>query len=113
MADAEALALDDVLARGRDVEQQVDDVVLEQVDLVDVEKAAMRAGQQPGLEGLLAMRQRALEIERADDAILRRAERQVDDGTGTSLVRATPLPPTSRSLQPSTQVVRAASGSQP
>ena len=78
VADAQALALDHVLARGRDVEQQVDQVVLEQVDLVDVEKAAIGAGQQAGLERLLAVRQRALEVERADDAVLGGAQRQVD-----------------------------------
>ena len=78
VADAQALALDDVDARRRNVEQQVDQMVLQQVDLVDVEKAAMGAGQQAGLEGLLAGDQRLFQIERAGDAILGRAERQVD-----------------------------------
>ena len=78
VAHAQALALDDVLARGRDVEQQVDEVILEQVDLVDVEEAAVGARQQAGLERLHALRQRAFEVERADDAVLGRAERQVD-----------------------------------
>ena len=79
MAYREALALDDVLAGGRDVDQQVHEVILEQVDLVDVEKAAVRAGEEAWLEGAHALGQRALEIERPDDAILGRAERQVDD----------------------------------
>ena len=78
VAHREPLALDDVLARLRHVEQQVDEVVLEQVDLVDVEEAAMGARQQAGLEALDALGQRFLQVERADDAILRRAERQVD-----------------------------------
>ncbi len=79
MADREALALDDVFARGGDVEQEVDDVVLEQVDLVDVEIAAVGAGQQAGLEGLFAAGEGALDVEGADDAVFGGTERQVDD----------------------------------
>ena len=79
---AEALALDHVLARGGDVEQEIDEMVLEQIDLVDIEKAAIGLREQARLEGFFAMRERALEIERADDAILGRAQRQIDDGNG-------------------------------
>ena len=50
MAHAEALALDDVDAGGRDVEQKIDEMVLEQIDFVDVEKAAIGLGEQAGLE---------------------------------------------------------------
>ena len=78
VAHAQALALDDVLAGRRDVDQQVDQVILEQIHFVDVEKAAMRAREQAGLERLHALRERALEVERADDAVLGGAERQVD-----------------------------------
>ena len=78
MADAQALALDHVLARRRDVQQQVDQMVLQQVDLVDVEEAPVGAGQQPGLERLLTLGQRPLEVERADDAVLGGAQRQID-----------------------------------
>ena len=42
----------------------------------------MGAGQEARLEGLHAVRQRALEVERADDPVLGRAERQVDDRHG-------------------------------
>jgi len=79
MPHAQAFALDDVLARGGHVDQQIDQVVLEQVDLVEVQEAAVGAGQQPGLEGLDALGQCALEVERADHAVLGRSERQVDD----------------------------------
>ena len=78
MAHAQALALDQVLARGRDVEQEVDQMVLEQIGLVDVEEAAVGPRQQAGLERLLAPGQRPLEVERADDPVLGRAQRQVD-----------------------------------
>ena len=80
MADREALALDDVLARGGDVEEEVDDVVLEQIDLVDVEIAAVGAGQQAGLKGFFAAGEGALDVEGADDAVLGGAEGEVDDG---------------------------------
>ena len=80
MADAEAFALDDVLAGGGDVDQQVDEVVLEQVDLVDIEEAAVGAGEQSGFEGLFAAGQGAFEVEGADDSSSGGAEREIDDG---------------------------------
>ena len=64
-------------ARRRRVEQRVDQVVGQQVDLVDVEDPLVRAGEQPGLEGALAG-QRAAEVERPDEAVQRRAQRQLD-----------------------------------
>ena len=54
-------------------------MVLQQVDLVDVEEAAIGARQQAGLEGLDAGRQRPLQIERTNDPILCGTQRQVDD----------------------------------
>ena len=78
MADAQPLALHHVLARGGDVEQQIDQMILQQVHLVDVEEAAMGAGQQAGLERLDPVGQRPLQVERADHAVLGGAERQVD-----------------------------------
>ena len=50
----DAVALDDVLAGDGDVEQHVDEVVGEQVDLVDVEDAAVGGGEQAGPERQLA-----------------------------------------------------------
>ena len=55
------------------------EVVVEQVDLVDVEDPAVRLGQQPGLERLVAVAQRPRDVDRAGDAILGRVQRQVDD----------------------------------
>ena len=43
-----AVALDVADPEGGRVEQQVDEVVVQQVDLVDVQDAPVRAGQQPG-----------------------------------------------------------------
>ena len=78
MTHAQPLALDHVLARRRDIEQHVDQVVLQQVDLVDVEEAAVGAREQSGLEHLLAVGKSALQIQGSDDAVLGRAERQID-----------------------------------
>ena len=50
MADAQALALDDIHARSRDVEQEIDEMILEQIHLVDIEKSAIGVRQQPRLE---------------------------------------------------------------
>ncbi len=52
-------------------------MILEQVHFVDVEEAAIGAGEQAGLEAARAVGERALEVERADDAVLGRAERKV------------------------------------
>src|SRR5690606_17344428 len=82
MAHRDAFALDDVLAGGGDVEEEVDEMVFEEVDLVYKEVAAVRAREQSGFVGLLAAGQRAFEIERADDAVLGGAQWQVDDGNG-------------------------------
>ena len=53
------LALDARDRGGGGVEQRVDEVVGQQVDLVDVEDPLVGAGEQPGLEGLLAGQARA------------------------------------------------------
>ena len=60
--------------------KQIDQMILEKIDLVYVEKSAVGLREQARLERFLAARQRAFEIERADHAVLGRAERQVDHG---------------------------------
>ncbi len=79
MAQAHALALDDIFAGRRDVEQEIDEEVFEQVHFVDVEKSAVGAGEKAGLESLFAARERPLQIESADHAVFGRAEREVHD----------------------------------
>jgi len=73
------LALHQILARGRHIEQQIDEVILQQIDLVDIEKAPVRLGQQPRLEPLFTRAQRALQIERADHAVFGRAQWQIHE----------------------------------
>jgi hypothetical protein len=74
-----ALALDHVHAERGRVEQNVRQVVVEQVDLVDVEDAAVRLGQQPRLQCPLARFERPGDVDAPGDAILGRVQRQVDD----------------------------------
>ena len=50
VGEAEALALDPVLAAAHRRQQQVGDAVVEQVELIDVEHAPVGFGQQAGLE---------------------------------------------------------------
>jgi hypothetical protein len=75
--DRDALALDVGRAERRRVEQQVDQVVVQQVDLVDVEHAAVGVGEQPGLVGAHALGQGALQVERADQPVLGGPDRQL------------------------------------
>ena len=76
MPDRDALALHVIHAQGGRVEQQVHQMVVEQVDLVDVEHAAVRRGEQAGLEGGRARGQHALDVERTGQAVLGRPHRQ-------------------------------------
>ena len=78
MPHAQPFALDNILARRRDIKQQVDDMILEQVDFVDVEKTAICLGEQARLKGLLTRAQRPFQIKRANHAVLGRAQRQID-----------------------------------
>ncbi len=78
VAHAEPLALDDVDAGSGDVQQQIDEMILEQIDLVDVQEPAVGLREQSRLERFFAARERTLQIKRADDPVLGRAQRQID-----------------------------------
>ena len=87
MRDADRLALDVGAAHGGGVEEHVDEVVGQQVDLVGVEDPAVRRGQEARLEGGDAVAQRAVEVERAEQAVGGRAHRQLDERHGPALDR--------------------------
>ena len=74
----DGVALDARDARGSGVEQRVHEVIGQEVDLVDVEDALMGAGQEPGLECLLAL-ERSPEVECAHQPIETRSQRQLDE----------------------------------
>lgn len=72
----DAVALDRVdAARGR-VEQHVDQAVGQQVDLVHIEHAQMRARQQPGRETHGVLAERAGQVQRAGHVLVGGAQRQ-------------------------------------
>ena len=72
--------------RGR-VEQQVDQVVVQQVHLVDVQQPAVRRGEHARLEGGDPLGQRALDVQRADQAILGGADGQLGQRGGPGPLR--------------------------
>jgi hypothetical protein len=82
-----ALALDQVAARDRNVKQQVNQVVVEQIHLVYVEEPAVGAREQSRLESLDARGQRALDVDGAADAVFGRPERQLRDRHVRALAR--------------------------
>ena len=75
----DAVTLDMHPTHRRGVEQHVDQVVVQQIDLVDIEHAAVGAGQQSRGERMLAVAQHLLQIQRTDHAVLGRADRQLDE----------------------------------
>jgi hypothetical protein len=79
MRNGNALALHRVDSHRRGVEQDVDEVVGEKIDLVDVQNAPVRGGEQPRLKGAPPFPQGALEIECPQHAIFRGAQRQVNE----------------------------------
>ena len=79
VADRYSLSLDDVAAAGSRIQQNIHQVIVEQVDLVDVEKAPICPSQQARLESLHSLSQGPLDIERAAHSVLCGAERQIDN----------------------------------
>ncbi len=73
-----AVALDVHAAHRGGVEQNVHQVVVQQVHLVDVEHAAVGAGQQTGREGVLTDREHLLQVQRPDHPVLGGADGQFD-----------------------------------
>ncbi len=79
MAVRDAVAFDVDPAHRRGVEQHVDQMVVQEVDLVDVQHAAVRTGQQPRREGVLTVAQHTLQVQRADHPVLGGADGQLDE----------------------------------
>ena len=83
--DRDAVALDGGAAHRGGVEEQVDEVVVEEVDLVDVEDAAVRAGQQAGLVLGDAVGEHLGQVQRAEHAVLGGADGELDEAYGPGL----------------------------
>lgn len=82
MRDRHALALDVRGTHRRRVQEEVDEVVVEQIDLVDIEDAAVCGGEQAGFEGFDTLGERALDVQGAHQAVLTRADRQLHEACG-------------------------------
>ena len=85
VADGDALAFDGVAPHRGGIQQHVDEMVGQQVHLVDVEHAAVGCGQQAGLEGGAALRERGRQVERAGEAVLARPDGQLDEAGAARL----------------------------
>ena len=77
MMEGDAFPFHPIDAGCRAVEQRIDQMVVEEVDLVDIENAAVGVGQQTRLERPPPISQDGLEVDRSDDAVLRRRHRKV------------------------------------
>ncbi|OBG54893.1 hypothetical protein A5669_19290 [Mycolicibacterium fortuitum] len=71
-----AFALNMNATHGGGIEQHVDQVVVQQVDLIDVEHAAVGTGQQARRESVLTVAEHLLQIQRPDHPVLGCADRQ-------------------------------------
>src|SRR5207245_5517760 len=71
--------LDPVDAAGGHVEEDVDEVVRQEVDLVDIEDAAVGSCEQAGLEAAPALGERPFDVEGADQTILGCTHRELDE----------------------------------
>ena len=83
VAEADPLPLHHVHAHGRGVQQQVHDVIVQQVDFIHVEQAAVGRGQHARLEMALAVLDGLLDVQRAHHAILGGADGQVHEAGAT------------------------------
>ena len=74
-----AVTFDVTDAQRRRVKQQVDKVVVQEIDLVDVEQAAMRRRENSRLERSDTTGQRPFEVERSDQSVFGGAHRKFDE----------------------------------
>ena len=79
MGEGDAFALDDVHAAGGRIQEDVDNVVVEQVDFIDVEEAAVGGGEHARFVTALAFLDGPFDVERANHPVFRGGNRQVDE----------------------------------
>ncbi len=82
MLNAQPLPLDPIAAIGQHRQQQVGDLVIQQVDFVHIQHAAMGFGQQSGLEDGFARFHRLFHIHRTHQPIFGDAEGNLHEGGG-------------------------------
>ena len=79
VGEGDAFALDDVHAHGGRIEQHIHHMVVQQVDFVDVEQAAVGSRQHARLKMTLALLDGFFNIQRAHHAVFGGRNRQVDE----------------------------------
>mmetsp|Transcript_6747 Transcript_6747/g.15782 ORF Transcript_6747/g.15782 Transcript_6747/m.15782 type:complete len:221 (+) Transcript_6747:1570-2232(+) len=77
---ADALSLHVHVALGHHTQEDVGELCVEEVDVIDVQHAAMRLGQQSRLEHGLALLHRLLHIHGPEEAIIEHIQRHLDKG---------------------------------
>src|SRR5262249_42166360 len=87
MARRDALALHDVAAAGRRIQQNIHQVIVQQIDLVYVKKSAVGSCKQSRLEGLDPAGQGPLDVQRTADPVLGRTEREIYHGNRPSFAQ--------------------------
>ncbi len=100
----DAFALDDVDAHGGRIEQQVDDMIVQQVDFIDIQQAAVGGSQHARLEVALALLDGFLDIQGAHHPVFGGADRQVDKADAGAWQSPVPCPRFICSLTQSDQV---------
>ena len=79
VGDRDAVTFDGRAAHRGRIQQKVDEVVVQEVDLVDIQDAAVGAGEESGLILGDAFGERLLEVERAEYAVLGGADGELDE----------------------------------
>ena len=85
MGERDPVALHVGAPGGGGVEEEVDEVVVQQVDLVDVEHAPVRGGEQTGLHRAAAVGEDLLQVQRADQPVLGGPDRELHEPCRTPL----------------------------
>ena len=96
VADAQAFALDDVFARSRDVEQEIDEMILQQIDLVDVQKSPVALASKPGSKTLSPTESARSRLSAPTTRSSVAPSGMSTTGTGASAVGSGPKPARSR-----------------
>src|SRR5579885_649255 len=78
VAERNAFALNDIDAHRGSIKQHIDHIIVQQVDLINVEDAAISLCQHARLEASLSLAQRVFDIQRSYHAIFRGVDGQID-----------------------------------
>src|SRR6476620_5120564 len=80
MFDRHTLSFDPVPTGRGDVQQNIHQMIVKEVNLVDIKKSSISTSQQARLKLFSSFGQGSLDVDSAADAVLRRSERQLNNG---------------------------------